>query len=129
VISTERVPRPSRFFPLVVIALILAAVRGGVGHLFGWMQGQANLQQATLHISVEDRLTTNQTVTLLINGKLRQSLTIPHGQIVSVDEQVTFAGPDGAWFDVRASNPSGPSDSAMVYAYGPGTYPVSFRLG
>ncbi len=127
--TPERAPRPSRFFLPVVIALVLAAVCGGVGYLFGWMQGQANLGQAALHISVEDRVTTNQTVTLLINGKVRQSLTIPHGQIVSVDEQVTFASPDGAWFNVQASNPSGPSDSAMVYTSGPGTYPVSLRLG
>ncbi len=114
---------------MVVIVLVLAAVCGGVGYLFGWIQGQANLQQATLRISVENRMSTNQTVTLLINGKVRQPLTIPHGQTVSLDQQVTLASPDGAWFEVTASNTSGPSNSAMVFASGPGTYPVSLRLG
>lgn len=128
-IRTEPAPRMSRLLLLVLIALVLAAVSGGVGYLLGWIGGQAGVEHATLRISVENRLSTDQTVTLLINGKVRQSLTIPHGQTTTVDQDITFAGPDGAWFEVRLTNPSGPTDWGMVYVASPGTYLVSLRLG
>lgn len=127
----ERGSRPSRFPLLIAIALVLAGVAGATGYFFGWSQGQSAIHQATLRISVENRLTVDLTANLLINGKIRQSMVIPRGQVVSVDQQVTFADPDGAFFHVEAVSisPPGPRDDTFVPVTTPGTYLISLRLG
>ncbi len=115
----------------LVLILVLAMISVGiVGYFVGRLQGQAEVvQQATLRIQVENRLSTDQAFQILVNGKLKQTLTVPTGQTASVDVPVSFATGDGAVFDVEARAATGQRDADSVLITGPGTYIVSLRLG
>ena len=115
-----------RFLLLLVLGAIVLLTLGGV---VGYLIGSAAIGQATLHVSVENRLTSDLSVNLLVNGQLRQTVTIPAGQIVSQDFRVSFATSNGAFFEVKAVSTAGPQDSDTVFVNAPGMYSVSLRLG
>lgn len=125
----EKEPHPSRFMLFLLLAVILMAAMGGAGYYIGWTQGHAPLQQATLRVSVQNNLPTNQSVQILVNGKVRDTVMIPKGQTTTLDEQVTFAGADGAYFEVDAIAASGPRDSTRVLVNTSGIYPIALRIG
>lgn len=120
----------ARWRSLVLILVLTMVSVGIVGYFVGRLQGQAEVvQQATLRIQVENRLSTDQAFQILVNGKLKQTLTVPTGQTASVDVPVSFATGDGAVFDVEARAATGQRDADSVLITGPGTYIVSLRLG
>lgn len=128
-IALEKEPRTSSSALLLLLAVILMVAMGGVGYYIGWTQGHAPLQQATLRVSVHNGLPTNQSVQILLNGKVRDSVPIPTGQTTTLDEGVTFAASDGASFLVQAIAASGPHDATSIFVSGPGIYPVALSLG
>ncbi len=119
----------SRFMLFLLLTVILMVAMGGGGYYVGWTQGHAPLQAATLRVSVHSALPTNQSVQILVNGKVRDNVMIPAGQTLAVDEQVAFAASDGAYFQVQAIAASGPHDSTRIFVNGPGIYPVALSLG
>ncbi len=129
IVTEERRTRASPFVLFILLAAVLMVIVGGAGYYLGWTQGHAPLQPATLRVSVHNTLSTNQTVQILVNGKVRDSVMIPTGQTATLDEQVTFAGSDGAYFDVEAIAASGPHDSTRILVNAPGTYPVALGFG
>ncbi len=127
---TKKEPnRASRLTLFLLLAVILMAGVGSVGYYVGWTQGHAPLQQATLRVSVHNALLTNQSVQVLVNGKVRDNVVIPTGQTTTLDERVAFAGAEGAYFVVQAIAASGPHDSSTILVNGPGIYPVALILG
>ncbi len=127
---TEKEPsHASRFTLLLLLTVILMAATGGVGYYLGWTQGHAPLHQATLRVSVHNALPTNQSVQILVNGKVRDNVVIPTGQTTTLDEQVAFAGSEGAYFAVEAIAASGPHDTVTILVSSPGTYPIALNLG
>jgi hypothetical protein len=113
----------------LLLAVILMAGAGSVGYYVGWTQGHAPLQQATLRVSVHNTLPTNQSVQILVNGKVRDTIVIPTGQTTTLDEQVAFAISDGAYFNIDAFAASGRRGSAQILVSGPGIYPIALSLG
>jgi hypothetical protein len=129
-VVTKREPsHASRFTLFLLLAVILMVAMGGAGYYLGWTQGHAPLQQATLRVSVHNALPTNQNVQILVNGKVRDNVVIPTGQTTTLDEQVAFAGFEGAYFAVGAIAASGPHDTVTVLVSSPGTYPIALSLG
>ncbi len=112
---------PNRWIVVLIVAALAGA--GGAGYFFG----RAGIQQATLRVNVENRSTSDLSVQILVNGKLRETLTIPAGQTISMDEAITFAGPDGAFFEVQAVA-TGLLDADSVFVSSPGTYVINLRL-
>ncbi len=125
----EKEAHLSRFMLFLLLVVILMAAVGGAGYYVGWTQGHAPLQQATLRVSVQNSLPTNQSVQILVNGKVRDTVMTPKGQTTTLDELVTFAGADGAYFQVDAIAASGPRDSTRVLVSTPGIYPVALTIG
>ena len=123
--SAPNAPR-KRFFLLLVLGAIVVLAIGGI---VGFFIGSAGIGQAMLHVSVENRLTSDLTVNLLVNGQPWQTVTIPAGQIVSQDFRGSFATSNGAFFEVKAVSTAGPQDSDTVFVNAPGTYSVSLKLG
>ncbi len=127
-IALEKEPQTSRFALILLLTVIMMAATGGVGYYLGWTQGHAPLQQAALRVSVHNALPTNQSVQILVNGKVRDNVVIPTGQTTTLDEGVTFAASDGAYFAVQATAASGPRDSTSILVDGPGIYPVALSI-
>jgi hypothetical protein len=121
--------RASPFTLFLLITAILMVVVGSAGYYLGWTQGHAPLQQATLRVSVHNTLPTNQSVQVLVNGKVRDTIVIPAGQTTTLDEQVAFATSDGAYFNIDAIAASGRRSSAAILMSGPGIYPVALSFG
>ena len=115
-----------RFLLLLILGAIVLLALGGV---VGYLVGSAGIGQATLHVSVENRLPSDLTVNLLVNGQLWQTVTIPAGQIVSQDFRGSFATSNGAFFEVKAVSTLGLQDSDTMFVNAPGTYSVSLKLG
>ena len=123
--SAPYAPR-QRFLLLLILGAIVLLALGGV---VGYLVGSAGIGQATLHVSVENRLPSDLTVNLLVNGQLWQTVTIPAGQIVSQDFRGSFATSNGAFFEVKAVSTLGLQDSDTMFVNAPGTYSVSLKLG
>ena len=115
-----------RFLLLLILGAIVLLALGGV---VGYLVGSAGIGQATLHVSVENRLPSDLTVNLLVNGQPWQTVTIPAGQIVSQDFRGSFATSNGAFFEVKAISTLGLQDSDTMFVNAPGTYSVSLKLG
>ena len=116
----------SRFFRLLVLGAVALLAIGGI---VGYLVGIAGIQQATLHVNVENRFGSDLTAQIIVNGRVRQTVVIPAGQIVSVDERVTFGGSDGAFFEIQAISTGSLRDADSVLVNSSGTYVVSLRLG
>ncbi len=117
--------RRNRLVPLLAIGAVVLLVVGGV---IGYLIGSSAVGHATLRVNVENRLVSNATALVTVNGRVAATLTIPSGQTMSVDLPVAFATANGAVFDVEATTSTGPRDSASVLVNTPGIYVVSLRL-
>lgn len=109
-------------FALVAIGLL------AIGGVVGYLVGSSGLQQAVLRVNVENRLGTDLTAQIGANGKVRETVTIPAGQTVSVDLPVAFAASNGAHFEVSATAQPF-TDGDTVFVNSPGIYVVSLALG
>ena len=116
----------SRLPSILAVGAVLLLV---IGSVLGYLIGSAAVGHATLRVDVENRLGTNQTVSLTVNGRLAATLTIPSGQTRSFDVPVAYAAANGALFEIEAISTLGPRDSSTVFVNTPGIYVVSLRLG
>ncbi len=116
--------RPSStLFAIIAIVLLL------VGAFVGYLLGSSGIHQAVLRASVENRTANDLSVQLLVNGKPKQTVTVPSGQVVVSDIVVSFTPSDGAIFEVKAVGQQGINDSERVLVASSGTYVVELRLG
>ncbi len=116
----------SRFGLLLILGLLIAVVIAAVG---GYLLGASGVGHATLRVQVTNGTNENQTVQVTVNGALAGTLTVPHGQTVSLDVPVAYATANGASFAVVASTTQGPRDSTTIFVNTPGIFVVDLQLG
>jgi len=116
----------SRFGLILALGALALIIASGVG---GYLIGASGIGHATLRAQVTNSMNENQTVQVTVNGALAGTLTVPHGQTVSLDVPVAYATANGAAFDVEATTTQGPRDSTTVLVNTPGIFVVSLRLG
>ncbi len=127
--QTSPIRTTNRGTLLVLILLAGVLVAGVAGYLAGRMQAQNELvSQATLRIQVENRFSTSQSFDILVNDKLKGTLSVAAGQTGTMDVMVAFSPGDGAWFEIVARNATGQADADMLLLTGPGTYIVQLRV-
>ncbi len=61
--------------------------------------------------------------------QLVQTATLAADQSTSVSVPVSYATANGAYFEVAATTPNGPRDSASPFVNTPGTFVVNLKLG
>lgn len=111
---------------LLVGALVLMSV-AGVG---GYLLGRAGLADASILVSIQNRLGTNLTsVQVLVNGAVQKTVSLLADQTIQTTLQVSFATANGAYVEVSAVASTGPRDSSTVFVNAVQTYAVTLQLG
>lgn len=118
-----------RLLHLILAAIAISGGVGGAAFFVGNMQGQAKVDAAILIINIYNNETVDITVQILLNGQVRRnSVAVAATKTTVVNESVTFAKPNGAYFEVKAIDRIGLNYTKYVLVTTDTAYPVWLPL-